>query len=402
MSAWQRLSLGALPARMRRTFYDLRVEGAGPGRDAASIGLGVFLGCLPFYGFHLLLCWFLGWLFRLNRLKVYLAANISNPFIAPWLLLAELQVGAWLRHGAFQSLAPRAMSATGWDVVLVDLIVGSLAVGALLAGFAAAATYSLVRRSGGDDEFLDLIGRAADRYVNASIIAWEFARGKLRSDPIYRATLCGGILPSGGTLLDLGCGQGLMLALLAEARRSQATGIWPASWPPPPSFDRMIGVEIRARVAATARQALGADAEIVHADATAAQVGDVRAALVFDMLQMIPFEEQEAILVRLAARLDRDGVILIREADTGAGWRFQMVSVGNRLKAILFGHWRQRFYFRQRADWMAVFARHGLAVEVQTMGDGTPFANVLYLLRLAERPGDPSTDRTGTRTPGAA
>ena len=151
MTSGRRLFRGGLRTRMRRAFYDLRVEGAGPGRDAASIGLGVFVGCLPIYGFHLLLCWLLGWLLRLNRLKVYLAANISNPFVAPWLLLAELQVGAWLRHGAFQSLAPRAMSATGWDVVLVDLIVGSLAVGALLGGFAAAATYALVRRSGSDD-----------------------------------------------------------------------------------------------------------------------------------------------------------------------------------------------------------------------------------------------------------
>ena len=63
--------------RLRRIFYDLRTEASSPGRDAAALGVGVLIGCSPFYGFHLLLVRFLGWLLHLNRLKMYLAANIS-------------------------------------------------------------------------------------------------------------------------------------------------------------------------------------------------------------------------------------------------------------------------------------------------------------------------------------
>src|SRR5688572_3848594 len=163
MTAGRRHEQDAIPARIRRTFHDLRVEGSGAGREAAAIGLGMFLGCLPFYGFHLLLCWLLGSLFRLNRLKVYLAANISNPFVAPWLLLAELQTGAWLRHGAFQSLAPRALSAAGLDVVFVDLLTGSLVIGTTLAAIAASATYALLRSAPEDADYLELVRRASDR-----------------------------------------------------------------------------------------------------------------------------------------------------------------------------------------------------------------------------------------------
>ena len=86
-------------ATVRRLFYGLRSEGAGAGREATAVGLGVFIGCLPFYGFHLLLCWVTGWLFGLNRLKIYLAANISNPLIAPLLVFAELQGVAHLLDG---------------------------------------------------------------------------------------------------------------------------------------------------------------------------------------------------------------------------------------------------------------------------------------------------------------
>ena len=86
-------------ATARRLFYGLRSEGAGAGREATAVGVGVFIGCLPFYGFHLLLCWITGWLFGLNRLKIYLAATISNPLIAPMLIVTELQASAWLRRG---------------------------------------------------------------------------------------------------------------------------------------------------------------------------------------------------------------------------------------------------------------------------------------------------------------
>jgi uncharacterized protein (DUF2062 family) len=365
---------------MRRTFRDLRLEGRGAGREAAAVGLGVFLGCLPLYGLHLLLCWLLGSLFRLNRLKVYLAAHISNPFVAPWLLLVELQTGAWLRHGAFQSLTPRAVSAAGLDVVFADLLTGSVVIGLTLAAIATSATFLLLRSPTDDEAFLELVRRAADRYVSASIVAWEFARGKMRGDPIYRATLCGGLLRSGGTLLDVGCGQGLMLSLLAEARHAVDTDAWPTTLPAPPRFDRMIGVEIRPRVAAAARQALERDADIVQGDATDAAVGAVSAVLLFDVLQMMTCVEQDALLGRLTACLGPDGVILVREADAAAGWRFQAVRAGNRLKALALGHWRQRFAFRSRAAWLDCFASHGLRTEVQPMGEGTPFANVLYSL----------------------
>src|SRR5258707_1855802 len=78
-----------LAARVRRAFYNLRTEGTGAAREAAAIGVGVFIGCTPFFGFHLLICWAVGSVFRLNRLQVYLAANISNPLLAPFLIFAD-------------------------------------------------------------------------------------------------------------------------------------------------------------------------------------------------------------------------------------------------------------------------------------------------------------------------
>jgi uncharacterized protein (DUF2062 family) len=370
--------------RLRRLFLNLRIEGAGAGRETAAVALGVFVGCLPLYGLHLLICWGLGFLLGLNRLKMYLAANISNPLVAPWLLFVEVQAGAWLRRGSFHALTREAVVETGLATFGIDAAVGSVAVGALLAMAAAAATYSLVRTSAWDRPFTELVRRASDRYLGASITAWEFARGKLRMDPIYRATLSPGMLPPGATLVDIGCGQGLTLALLAEARQAYRAGAWPADCPPPPCFARMTGIEMRGRVAAIARRALAGEAEVIDGDARMVPLEPASAVLLFDVLQLLRPDEQESLLARMAAHLEPGGVALVREADAAAGWRFTAVRVGNRLKAFAFGTWRrQSFHPRTEAEWRDCFARLGLRAEVRPMGTGTPFANVLFRLTRA-------------------
>ena len=369
-----------VPARLRRAFHGLRTEGTGTFRETSAVALGVFIGCLPLYGFHLLMCWSVGFALGLNRLKMYLAANISNPLVAPWLLFAEMQTGAWLRRGSFHPLTLQGMKTTGTGEVGIDVLIGSLFVGSTLASLAAIGTYAAVRRSGVDRDFADLVGRAADRYTGASITAWAFARGKLRGDPVYRAALSEGVLTSGRTLLDVGCGQGLTLALLAEARRAFDEGTWPAGSPSPPRFERLAGIEMRGRIAAIARAALEDEAEIIEGDARAVPIERASAVLMFDVLQLMRPEEQEALLSEMATRLEPGGVVLVREADASAGWAFAAVRLGNRLKAIACGTRHQAFHARTRAEWRECFAQRGFRAEERAMDRGTPFANVLFRL----------------------
>lgn len=392
----------ALPIHLRRLVYGLRTEGGGRRREAAAIGLGVFIGCLPVYGFHLVLCIAISTLFRLNRFKTYLAANISNPIVAPWLLLVELQTGALIRRGSMQPLTIAAMKTTGVAEFGMDLLIGSLAVGGVLAAFAAWGTFALAEPAASDDRFADLMRRASDRYIDTSITAWEFARGKLRFDPIYAALVSGELLgqwhEKGNTLIDVGCGQGLALALLSEVRADVRSGQSPETRSP--VFDRLIGVEVRPRIAAIAKAALQGDVDIIAADVRDTSMAVADAVLFLDVLHMIPFEAQEALLASARAALTVGGVIVIREADAGVGWRFHMVAVGNRLKAVTFGQRRQRFYFRSVAEWQACLARLGLRGEARAMGQGTPFANVVLLVTKTVT-ATSSTGRTDTNSAAA-
>jgi uncharacterized protein (DUF2062 family)/2-polyprenyl-3-methyl-5-hydroxy-6-metoxy-1,4-benzoquinol methylase len=360
-------------------FHDSRTESTGPGRDAAGIGIGAFVGCTPFYGFHRLICRAIGSVFGLNRLQMYLAANISNPVFAPVLILSELETGALMRRGALQRLTLAAIRTTGARSFGLDYLLGVVSVGAALGTIAATVTYGALHGSSADP-FAALVQRASDRYVRTTIAAWEFARGKLRGDPVYRDALC--LLRSGRALVDVGCGQGLMLALLAEARRDAGSGAPPAGCSSLPRFDRLTGVEKRPRVVRLARTALGPDAEILELDARSVATGPSSVVLLFDVLHLMPSRDQEAILRAMAAALEPGGVILVRDADRSAGWRFAAVRAGNRLKAFLSGAWRQEFHFRTTLEWIECFARLGLDAEVRPMGGGTPFANVLFRLTV--------------------
>lgn len=380
-----------MPGGLRRLVHAARTEGAGALHETTAIALGVFVGCTPFYGFHLLICWVVGSLLRLNRLKMYLASNISNPLVAPWLLLAEVQTGSWLRRGSFHELTADTIANGDLSMFGGDLLAGSVVVGAVLAGAAALGTQAVLRGSSRKGPFVEMVRRAADRYVETSITAWEFARGKLFNDPSYYAVVCGGMLRPGGTLLDVGCGQGLMLALLAEVPRAVREDAWAPAWPEPPLFERMVGIEKRPRVADIARQALSADAEIITGDARATQGLAADTVLLFDVLHMMRRDEQETVIASLAATLRPGGMMLIREADASAGWRFAAVRYGNRLKAIFFGSWRQEFHFRDVEDWRDCFTRHGLHADVRPMGAGTPFGNVLF--RVTASSHDPAPSR---------
>jgi len=43
-----------------------------------------------------------------------------------------------------------------------------------------------------------------------------------------------GLLPDRESLLDLGCGRGILLSLLKAAKEQYQAGVWPLDWPVPP------------------------------------------------------------------------------------------------------------------------------------------------------------------------
>ncbi len=127
--AWRRLRGGELTPR----------------RAALSVGVGLLIGITPAFGLHWLLVIGVCIPLRLDTGVAYLAANISLPFIAPFITFAEIETGALVLHGRFFPLVPSQVKSLELRTLAAELAVGSAILAPLGGAMGAAITYPLVR-----------------------------------------------------------------------------------------------------------------------------------------------------------------------------------------------------------------------------------------------------------------
>ncbi len=225
---------------------------------------------------------------------------------------------------------------------------------------------------------------AAAPYRRAGRFAYHFARGKLRGDPVYRELLRSGLLRDRPSILDLGCGQGLIAACLLAAADSERHGTWPHGWAPAPRPASIRGIECRPRPVARARRAFGERVEIREGDIRTADFGRADAVLLLDVMQYLAPGCQRSVLCRARAALSERGVLLLRIGAAQAGWRFLATRLADQCVLALRGQWSFTQHFRSTVEWRALLADCGFGSEIMPMSEGTPFANVLIVATAAQ------------------
>ncbi len=209
------------------------------------------------------------------------------------------------------------------------------------------------------------IQRAADRYRAAGRFAHGFARGKLSGDPAY-ATVAEH-LPSQGTLLDVGCGEGYLLSL--------ARAVKPAL--------ELVGMDHDERRVALAQAALGGEprVELLVGDLRSLDLPPADMITCLDVLHYMPPHEQDAVLARLVAVLAPGGTLLVRDGESEAGLRSTLLRLSEQLAVAVGRHRGDGVFFRPAQALRQALEVLGLAVEVAPCRDGTPFANLLFVAR---------------------
>ncbi len=336
-------------------------------RVALAVAVGLFIGCQPLYGLHLVLVLAVCLPLRLDAVLAYLAANISNPLVAPFLIFSEVEVGAYLLTGRFVAFDIAQARATGALGFARQLLLGALAVGAVLAVLGFGVAWLVASRRGSvrdpvlpvDASFEAAVERTRARYAAAKPQHRYYVAGKLALDPVF--TLLGD-LTSLGRVLDLGCGRGQLSLLLLELGRATA----------------VIGLDSDVSKVEVARLA-GPDADFRVADVARAQLPPADTILLIDVLHYLPFAEQDALLLAAARALEPGGRLLVRELD---GYRSAGSAVTRFFewcgRKIGLNRGRATAYRPARAV-IELLERAGLACRVQGASEGTPFANVLIV-----------------------
>ncbi len=224
-----------------------------------------------------------------------------------------------------------------------------------------------------------LLDAASEPYRTAGRFAYYFARGKLRTDPVYRAILELGLLRGRTRVLDLGCGQGLLTAWLRAAEQCYERGRWPWGWPPAPRTLSTRGIELMAREVERARRALGSTSEVSHADICSASFGAVDAVVILDVLHYLSPPMQREVLQRVHAALPARGLLLLRVGDAGGGLRFRFGQWSDKLVMLMRGHSIVTQHCRSVVQWRTLLKECGFDSESKPMSRGTPFANVLLI-----------------------
>jgi SAM-dependent methyltransferase len=234
------------------------------------------------------------------------------------------------------------------------------------------------------DAFFRTLARdAAARYPARDRFARHFAFGKLTRDPVFGHLIARGLIPAGARVLDLGCGQGLVAALLAAARG--ANGAWPAGWAPAPDPIAFRGIDLARRDIERAAHANGSGAQFTCGDIRAADFGSADVVLILDVLHYIDYAAQEDVLRRVRRALGTGGVLLLRVGDASESLRFKCTLWIDRAVMALRGHRLERLYCKPLARWVKQLEDLGFAVAAAPMSAGTPFANVLLVARYYSR-----------------
>jgi len=356
-----------LRAALSKLWRILRGGESSPARLAAAVALGVFIGCLPLYGLHLPLCLGVCLLLRLDAVVAYLAANISNPLIAPFLLTAEVEIGSLIltgEHAAFDVERARSVGFVGF---VSQAAVGGVVLGLFLALIAGGATYALApRQRRKAPELLAAIERTLRRYAAAGITDRQYVRGKLHHDPALDCVV--GLELDLGDTVDAGAGRGQLGLCLLELGRIKS----------------LTGFDLDDRKVALARLAGRGDASFRVVDLALAELQPADTILFIDVLHYLPLAEQDALLERAAQSLRPGGRLLIRDADRKPGARSLVTRVLEHVATITGWHrTRSKLCFRSAEELVSSLERAGLVCQVTGAAQGTPFDNVLI---VAARP----------------
>ncbi len=129
-------------ATTREFFSDHAHE---PGQVSLAVGLGLFFGIVPIWGFQMIVAAAVAHFLRLNKAITLVASNISIPPVAPIIAGVAFILGHWMFTGQVLSLTWPHMTRAEVSVFFMQFFVGSFALAFIVGAVGVVGTYVLAR-----------------------------------------------------------------------------------------------------------------------------------------------------------------------------------------------------------------------------------------------------------------
>jgi 2-polyprenyl-3-methyl-5-hydroxy-6-metoxy-1,4-benzoquinol methylase len=200
-------------------------------------------------------------------------------------------------------------------------------------------------------------------YGNASFITRAYLRIKLRICPLIALET---YFPQEGTIIDLGCGNGLFSNILSLGSPER----------------QIIGLDLDEKKIEVANETKIQRAQITY------QIGNVVEAeyprgdvfTLVDVLYLIPYDKQEIILQKCYRSLPPGGNLIIKEMDKKPRWKYVWNLLQETLAVKLIGFTLgERFYFRSQKDYADILQGIGFSVKSVPMHSGYWYPHIAYI-----------------------
>ena len=362
-----------LRARVAGLLTRIATERATPARLGLAVCVGMLVGTSPFFGFHFAICVVIATALGLNRVVTYLAANVSNPWLAPFIVFASVQTGHVLLTGQWLAMRPESFRQIDpWSFGRAWLL-GGFVMGVALGVPSGLMTFILLRRYRQShpmpsDPIGDRMEQVVDRYRPQGRRVHAYIAGKFRHDPVYRQIA--GLTPLPAPIVDLGCGRGQTMLLL-DALQDDVSGV---------GVDHDQSKIDKARRAAEGMPGIRFEREDIHTWPLPA-AGSI---LMIDILHYNPPVEQDQLIRRAARSLLPGGRLIIRDIDTARGAAALVSMSQERAGRLLRLNKGKTLCFRPMAEIVAILQSEGLVMIHVPAPEGLSLGNVLIQARRAD------------------
>lgn len=163
-------------------------------------------------------------------------------------------------------------------------------------------------------------------------------------------------IPEEGTVIDLGCGQGIIASFLANKKKRN-----------------VIGVDLNAKRLPKSNTK---NLKFIHADIRKYNVKNANGIVVSDVLHHIIPKDQHAIIKNITKNLKKEGVLIIKEIDTGELIRSRL----SRFWDFVF-YPKEKIYFKNAKDLKNELESFGLKVKVKKASSLFPGSTNLFICR---------------------